>query len=100
MATLCEEAGLASSLDVILDSTQVGISKPDPNIFLMALEGLDLLPAQVIFVGDSMERDVMPARALGMKTIWLMGPNPRVPADAEPPDAWITSLMDLEMLVS
>ncbi len=100
LATLCKEAGLAESLDVILDSAQIGISKPDPGIFRTALERLRLDPGKVIFVGDSYERDMIPARELGMKTIWLKGPHPRIPENAGPVDAFISSLSELEVLAS
>jgi putative hydrolase of the HAD superfamily len=100
LATLCKEAGLAGSLDVILDSAQIGISKPDPGIFRTALERLRLDPGKVIFVGDSYERDMIPAREAGMKTIWLKGPNPRIPSNAGPVDAWISSLSELEVLIT
>ncbi len=97
--TLCREAGLAEFFDVILDSTRVGIGKPQPEIFLMALRRFDLPPEQVIFVGDSYERDMIPARDIGLKTIWLEGPNPRIPPNAGPVDARILRLTELEALI-
>jgi len=100
VAALCEEAGLAPALDVILDSALVGVSKPDPAIFRAALERLQLPPEEVVCVGDSFERDMIPARELGMKTIWLKGPHPRIPENAGPVDATISSLSELEVLVS
>lgn len=99
VGTLCREAGLAHSLDLIIDSAEVGVSKPDPEIFRMALGKLKAAPSRTIFVGDSYERDIIPARQLGMKTIWLKGPNPRIPDNAEPADFVITSLIELEALV-
>ncbi len=99
VAVLCREAGLTESLDVILDSTQVGISKPDARLFRMALEALELKPEQAVFVGDSYERDIVPARELGMKTIWLKGPHPRAPLNPEPVDGSISSLSELESLI-
>jgi HAD superfamily hydrolase (TIGR01549 family) len=99
VATLCREAGLADSLELILDSTEIGISKPDPEIFRIALRKLNLLPAQIVFVGDSYDRDIMPAQQLGVRTIWLKGPNPRIPENAKPPDYEISSLMELESMV-
>ncbi len=99
VATICAEEGLASSLDVIVDSGRCGQRKPETGIFLAALRGLGLVPEQVVFVGDSYERDMIPARRLGMRTIWLKGPNPRIPVDAEPVDAWIFSLTELERLI-
>ncbi len=96
---VCEEAGLLESLEIILDSAKIGLSKPDPEIFRMALEKLGLPAELVIFVGDSFERDVIPPRQLGMKTIWLKGPAPRIPPHAGPVDRWISSLSALESLL-
>lgn len=100
VACLCREAGLDESLDVILDSNRIGMSKPDAEIFRIALSRLSLPPERVVFVGDSYERDMIPSRELGMKTIWLKGPNPRVPEGAGPVDAWIGSLPELEVLLT
>ena len=99
VATLCEEAGLTDSLDVILDSIAIGVSKPDPEIFRIALRKFKVVPSQAIFVGDSYERDIIPARQLGVRTIWLKGPNPRIPENAGPADFEISSLMELEAIV-
>jgi len=99
LAVLCREAGVSEFLDVILDSTEVGVSKPDPEIFRMALRKLELPPEQVAFVGDSYERDMIPSRGIGMKTIWLKGPNPRIPENAGSVDASISSLSELEVLI-
>jgi putative hydrolase of the HAD superfamily len=100
VATLCEEAGLTPALDVILDSTLIGMSKPDPGIFRAALERLQLPAEEAVCVGDSFERDVIPARELGMKTIWLKGPHPRIPQNAGSADDSISSLSELEVLIS
>jgi putative hydrolase of the HAD superfamily len=100
VGTLCREAGLSESLNAILDSNRVGVGKPDPAIFRMALDRLDLPPENVIFVGDSYEQDMIPARKVGLKTVWLKGPNPRIPADATPVDAVIEGLAELERRIS
>jgi len=100
VAVLCEEAGLDESLEVILDSTRIGMGKPEPGIFRSALSKLGLLPEEVVFVGDSYERDMIPSLELGMKAIWMRGPNPRLPDGAVPVDAWISSLPELEGLLS
>jgi hopanoid biosynthesis associated radical SAM protein HpnJ len=99
VATLCDEAGLSNDLDVILDSTCVGSSKPDPEIFRLALKQIKAGPAQTLFVGDSFERDIIPARDLGMKTIWLKGPNWRLPENHGPIGCAISSLPELELLL-
>ncbi len=95
---LLKEAGLAEFLDVVVDSNRVGLQKPDPEIFRFALEQLGLLAHEVIFVGDSYERDMIPTRELGMKTVWFKGRNPGVVAATEV-DACISDFSDLEALI-
>jgi putative hydrolase of the HAD superfamily len=96
---LCSEGGLSGSLDVILDSSQIGMTKPDLGIFELAVKRLGTRATETVFVGDSFERDMMPAQKLGMRTIWMKGPNPRLPSDAEPVDVCISALTELEGLL-
>ncbi len=72
---LLEEAGLASSLEIILDSAHVGFEKPDPRIFLAATGKLGLAPASCAYVGDLYEIDILGARAAGLRPI-LIGACP------------------------
>ncbi len=71
VSILCEEAGFAPFLDVIVDSDKVGLRKPDPEIFKLALSRLNVGPPESAFVGDSFSQDIKPAKGVGMKTIWL-----------------------------
>jgi putative hydrolase of the HAD superfamily len=96
---ILEGAGIARSVDVIIDSGCVGVAKPDPRIFELAVERLRLHAGSTAFIGDSYERDMMPSAQLGLKTIWLKGPNPRMPEHAPPVDAVIARLSELEALV-
>jgi putative hydrolase of the HAD superfamily len=96
---LCKEAGLKPYLSVILDSILVGFKKPDLKLFQLALEGLKKLPSDVAFVGDSFERDILPAKSLGMKTIWMAGDKKRLPPDASKVDHILYSLEDLPDLL-
>ena len=48
-----------------------GVGKPHPRIFLAAVELLDLMPRQVLHVGDDPALDVVGARAAGMRTAWI-----------------------------
>jgi FMN phosphatase YigB (HAD superfamily) len=100
VAALCHEAGLAGVLSCILDSSVVGAWKPDPAIFRLALNLLELSPEQVLFVGDSLERDILPARSLGMRTLWMRGPKPRVPANLDFEPLWISSLPQIEAFLA
>ncbi|MDY0040907.1 MAG: HAD family hydrolase, partial [Desulforhabdus sp.] len=56
VSTICREAGLAECLAAILDSTQLGVGKPDPQIFRRALQEMGVVAEESIFVGDSYER--------------------------------------------
>jgi len=97
---ICREAQLSRFFEVIIDSNRVGLRKPDPGIFILALTRLSLPGPQVVFVGDSYERDMVPAMEAGMKTIWLKGPDGLdAEEEAHPVDASIGRLSDLEELL-
>jgi len=96
--TVCNNVAILPFFGVIVDSEQVGCSKPDPRIFWTALERLGVTPADATFVGDSAARDMAGARALGMRHIWLIAePPPGEPCC--PGDAMIHSLTDVEALL-
>jgi putative hydrolase of the HAD superfamily len=55
----------------VLDSTVVGVSKPDPAIFELALDALGVEPAHAIHVGDTPGADVAGARAAGVTPVLI-----------------------------
>ena len=61
--------GIAQYFDVILISESQGIKKPNPAIFLRALEKLHVTPLESVFIGDHPLNDVQAARKVGMKGI-------------------------------
>jgi HAD superfamily hydrolase (TIGR01662 family) len=65
------EIGLRGFFDAVVDSAIVGITKPDPRIFQIALERLAVTPADTIMVGDSPSADVVGAHAVGMRAALL-----------------------------
>lgn len=69
-----EEAGFGGAFEFVIDSHEVGVKKPDPAIFIHALECLDLDPGEVWYVGDSEYHDVGGARAAGLAGTWLVDP--------------------------
>src|SRR5262249_12943708 len=58
--------GLAPFFDVTIDSHVVGVAKPDPRIFQIALERLGVAPEEARFAGDIYSIDVIGARAAGI----------------------------------
>jgi putative hydrolase of the HAD superfamily len=61
--------GLDRFLEASVFSSEVGIRKPDPRIFLEALTRLGVTPAETVFVGDRLVDDVSGARAVGMRGV-------------------------------
>jgi len=70
-ALLLEQAGLAASFDLIVDSHFEGVEKPDPEIFRRALARLGVPAARTVFVGDIWSIDVEGSRAAGLRPILM-----------------------------
>ncbi|HET7230531.1 MAG TPA: HAD-IA family hydrolase [Longimicrobium sp.] len=74
---LLEDIGLRPHFEFVIDSTAVGVEKPDPRIFRMALERMGVEPHEAVYVGDLYEIDVVGARAVGMRA-YLVDPLMRL----------------------
>jgi HAD superfamily hydrolase (TIGR01549 family) len=61
--------GLMPFISICLSSTEVGLEKPDPAIFQLALSQSGCEPEQAVMIGDRLDNDIRPARLLGWKTI-------------------------------
>ena len=66
-----ESWGLRQYFEVIAASAEIGYAKPDKEIFEKAFELAKCTAAESIMVGDRLDNDIIPAKALGMKTVWL-----------------------------
>lgn len=73
MHTVLEEFGLSRLFKDIIESSVVGVRKPDPEIFRLGVNALGLEPAETVMIGDSPDKDVIPAQSIGCKTVWLQG---------------------------
>ena len=65
------EAKLDRFFAAVADSSRVGIFKPDAGIFEAALKKIQCAPESAAMIGDSIGKDCVPARELGMRTVWL-----------------------------
>jgi HAD superfamily hydrolase (TIGR01509 family) len=89
-----ERAGVADLCDGVWLSALVGLAKPDPAFFRLALEAWRLEPRRIAYVGDRPDNDIAPAKALGLTAMRLRrGPHARQVsrseaerADLEAPD--------------
>jgi len=73
MSVVLEEFGLQNLFVKVVESAVVGIRKPDCRIFQLGVEALGMLPGEVTVVGDSVDKDILPARKVGCRTIWIKG---------------------------
>jgi len=71
MNLICRNLGLAPYLDFVVTSEDVGSNKPEPPIFLAALERAGVNASEAIYVGDQYETDVVGARGVGIKPILI-----------------------------
>ncbi len=82
---------LAQHIDAIFTSVDAGHLKPHPAVFEMAMRWAGCPPDRCVVIGNREENDVLPAVALGMRTI-LVCPDDPVPAtsraDVVAPDLW------------
>ncbi len=89
---LFEKLGILGALDLVVDSGIVGVEKPDPRIFRVALDRFGVPPERALHLGDNFSTDVLGARAAGIR-VALIDPHghlegrhldvPRVPGAAE-----------------
>jgi HAD superfamily hydrolase (TIGR01509 family) len=86
--------------DKVVESAVVGIRKPDPGIYDLGIKALNLLPDEIVVVGDSYKKDVLPANQLGCHTVWLKGIGwAQEEVDESVPDAVIKKLSELPELL-
>jgi HAD superfamily hydrolase (TIGR01549 family) len=75
--------GFDALLDVVIISESAGVSKPDPEIFRIAMRQLGTTADDTVMLGDAWNTDIIGARAAGLRAIWF---NPRHRPRPEPAD--------------
>ncbi len=93
--------GLVPHLDpsAIFISDQIGVAKPNPKIYQMALERCGVAAARALYVGDNPRNDVIPPRQLGMRTCWARLVRKHELGDAPRPDFEIESFAELRTIL-
>ena len=76
--------GLDSFMSLCLASAELGLAKPDPAIFELALEQAGCKSHQAVMIGDRIDNDIRPAKALGWKTIHVLQGSARNQVPREP----------------
>lgn len=96
IGVVLREFGLSHLFRQVIESALVGIRKPDPRIFSLGVKTLQLPPCEVMVVGDSVSKDIVPARQAGCQTTWLRGEQwTDEPVDVSSADRIIDDLSEL-----
>ena len=90
--------GIAGLFGLVLASAELGLSKPDPALFALALERAGCSADKAWMVGDRLDNDIRPAKMAGWRTIRILnGYNARQQPrdDLDVPDYTLTTLTEI-----
>ncbi len=90
-----ERDGVAPFIDVWGVSAVVGHEKPSPELFHWALDRAGVLPEEAVHIGNRLDTDVRPAKALGLRTVWVLrgeAPDHPTPDQLAEPDLAVARL--------
>ena len=92
-------AKLADFFDPIIISGELGVGKPNPKLFQLAMERLAVKPDQCVMIGDSLNRDIAGASAVGIRTIWLNRFQRKIANQDPTPDLELADLVALPTIL-
>lgn len=90
--------GIAQYIDLIIASAEEGISKPDRRIFEIALKRSGCQPNEAVMIGDRIDNDIIPAKLLGMQTIWVkqgFGKYWNIEGKDQEPDLYVNGIKEI-----
>lgn len=93
--------GIGKYFDVVIASAEAGCVKPDLRIFTMALEKAECEPSEAVMIGDRLDNDIVPAKKIGMKTVWVRQAYAKyqcIDDESKRPDHIIDSIEELLFL--
>lgn len=92
-----KDAGIDGYFEDVIESAVVSVRKPNPAIFALGVCALDLPASQVLVVGDTYGKDIIPAHKLGCHTLWIKGLQwEEKKVDESIPDGIIRKLSEME----
>ena len=92
-----KDAGIDGYFEDVIESAVVGVRKPNPAIFALGVCALNLPASQVLVVGDTYGKDIIPAHKLGCHTLWIKGLQwEEKKVDESIPDGIIRKLSEME----
>lgn len=97
--TVLKDFKLDSIFPTIIESAVVGVRKPDPQIFRLGVDQLRMTPDNIVVIGDSYTKDIVPASSIGCKTIWLKNIGWEAYKGNETADHIISDFSELETIL-
>jgi HAD superfamily hydrolase (TIGR01509 family) len=97
-----ERDGLTRFFEVWGVSDDLGLQKPDPKLFSQVLYTAGVSPARAAMIGDRLDYDVRPAKAAGMRAVWVLrgeAPDDPTPSQLAQADASVADLADVPALL-
>ncbi len=95
---LVRASGLAEHLDGVMSVDDVGVYKPDPRVYQLAVDRLGVAPARIGFVSSN-GWDAAGAKAFGFTVFWINRARAPIERHAPPPDRVLTTLAQLPSLL-
>lgn len=100
---LVDKLGARPYVEFVLSSAAQGIRKPNPQIFISALNQMGVAPERAVMVGDTLGADILGAHNAGMFAVWVTRradrPANRAHAATIQPDARVDRLIELPALM-
>ena len=97
ISQVLKDAGIDGYFKEVIESAVVGVRKPNPAIFALGVCALDLPASQILVVGDTYGKDIIPAHKLGCHTLWIKGLQwEEKQVDESIPDGIIRKLSEME----
>ena len=98
--SVLSDFGIIDYFGEIIESAVVGIRKPDPAIFSLGVKALGFAPEEIVVIGDSYSKDIIPATEIGCQTIWLKGLGwEKNEESGQSSDAVISDFRELESIL-
>jgi len=94
-----DDTGVAHLFEAVIISAEVGLRKPNPQIYRRMLELLRLDASEVLFVGDTPREDVQGPHGVGMRTAWISKGLEAVPDGIPQPHFIIVDLAELPVVL-
>lgn len=91
-----ERSDLRKYFDVVLSSEEIGISKPEPGIFVEAMKRANTSPEECLMIGDDEKVDILGAQFVGMDQVWF---NPEGNISKSKPTYEIRDLAELKEIL-